>query len=131
MTLMVCTLVGGVGSEFVQSFLPYREFDSNDIICNVAGSLIGLAICAWYHKRLVERRRQARYRRLHGELSGDGGIGAGSSGPNNGGMGHGSNINTNIDIEAQMAGAAGENDEDNGSILLREVAPEPESHAHP
>ncbi|KAH7157112.1 hypothetical protein EDB81DRAFT_413446 [Dactylonectria macrodidyma] len=61
MTLVVCTLVLGVGSEFVQSFLPNnRDFDLYDIIANVLGSLAGLGLCTWYHKRMLERRRQRR-----------------------------------------------------------------------
>lgn len=59
MTLIVCTLVLGVGSEFVQSLLPNdRIFDVYDIVANVIGSLAGLAMCSWYHKRMLERRRQ-------------------------------------------------------------------------
>ncbi len=59
MTLVVCTLILGVGSEFVQSILPNdREFDLYDIVANVVGSLIGVGICSWYHKRMLERRRQ-------------------------------------------------------------------------
>lgn len=59
MTLIVCTLVLGVGSEFLQSFLPNdRDFDLYDIVANVVGSLAGLGLCSWYHKRMLERRRQ-------------------------------------------------------------------------
>lgn len=31
LTLFVCAFVGGIGSEFVQGLLPYRDFDINDI----------------------------------------------------------------------------------------------------
>ncbi|KAH6891083.1 hypothetical protein B0T10DRAFT_438764 [Thelonectria olida] len=69
MTLIVCTLVLGVGSEFVQSFLPNdREFDLYDIVANVIGSLFGIALCTWYHKRMLERRRQRKnYNAVPGE----------------------------------------------------------------
>jgi VanZ family protein len=69
MTLIVCTLILGVGSEFVQSFLPNdREFDIYDIVANVVGSLIGIALCTWYHKRMLERRRQRKnYNAVPGE----------------------------------------------------------------
>lgn len=57
-TLVVCTLGLGVGSEFLQGFLPNgREFDFYDIIANVVGSLAALGICSWYHKRMLERKR--------------------------------------------------------------------------
>ncbi|RCI11346.1 hypothetical protein L249_7605 [Ophiocordyceps polyrhachis-furcata BCC 54312] len=59
MTLIVCTLILGVGSEFVQSFLPNdRDFDLYDIVANVVGSLAGLGLCSWYHRRMLERRRK-------------------------------------------------------------------------
>lgn len=69
MTLIVCTLCLGVGSEFVQSFLPNdREFDMYDIVGNVVGSLAGLGLCSWYHKRMLERRRQQKsYNAVPGE----------------------------------------------------------------
>jgi VanZ family protein len=58
-TLIVCTLIGGVGSEFLQGFLPNgREFDFYDIVANVIGSFAGLGLCSWYHKRMLERKRQ-------------------------------------------------------------------------
>lgn len=57
-TLVVCTLGLGVGSEFLQGFLPNgREFDFYDIVANVVGSLAALGICSWYHKRMLERKR--------------------------------------------------------------------------
>lgn len=57
-TLVVCTLCLGVGSEFLQGFLPNgRDFDFYDIVANVVGSLAGLGLCSWYHKRMVDRKR--------------------------------------------------------------------------
>lgn len=62
LTLIVCTLCLGVGSEFVQSFLPNdRDFDLYDIVANVVGSLAGVGLCSWYHKRMLERRRQRKH----------------------------------------------------------------------
>ncbi|KAL7910900.1 hypothetical protein GGI35DRAFT_445908 [Trichoderma velutinum] len=62
MTLVVCTLILGVGSEFLQGFLPNgRDFDIYDIVANIVGSLLGLGICAWYHKRMLERKRQRKH----------------------------------------------------------------------
>ncbi|KAF4126046.1 VanZ like family [Geosmithia morbida] len=61
MTLVVCTLTLGIGSEFVQSFLPNdRDFDMYDIVANLVGSLAALALCSWYHKRMLERKRLRR-----------------------------------------------------------------------
>jgi VanZ family protein len=73
MTLVVCTLILGVGSEFVQSFLPNdREFDLYDIVANIVGSLAALGLCSWYHKRMLERRRQRKtYNAVPGEEEGD------------------------------------------------------------
>ncbi|KAA8893958.1 hypothetical protein FN846DRAFT_459709 [Sphaerosporella brunnea] len=59
-TLGVCTLTGGVGSEFVQSVVSSREFDPLDIVSNLIGSALGLLLCAWYHRRMLERRRLAK-----------------------------------------------------------------------
>jgi len=60
-TLLVCTAVLGVGSEFLQGALPNgRDFDVYDILANVMGSLAALALCSWYHKRMLERKRQAK-----------------------------------------------------------------------
>ncbi|KAJ9211875.1 hypothetical protein DTO166G4_6527 [Paecilomyces variotii] len=62
LTLLVCTLVLGVGSEIVQGLLPNdRAFDPFDVIANVVGSLGAIGLCSWYHKRMIERRRKARY----------------------------------------------------------------------
>lgn len=73
MTLVVCTLILGVGSEFLQSFLPNdRDFDIYDIVANLVGSLSGVALCSWYHKRMLERRRQQKsYTAVPGEDEGD------------------------------------------------------------
>lgn len=62
MTIVVCTLGLGVGSELVQGFLPNgRDFDPFDIVANVVGSLGAIGLCGWYHRRMMERRRQSRY----------------------------------------------------------------------
>jgi VanZ family protein len=79
MTLVVCTLILGVGSEFVQSFLPNdREFDIYDIVANVVGSLASLGLCSWYHQRMLDRRRQRKvYTAVPGEDVGDVELGEG------------------------------------------------------
>ncbi|MCJ1382394.1 hypothetical protein MMC17_005507 [Xylographa soralifera] len=61
---VACTLVLGVGSEFLQAALPNgRLFDPLDIAANLVGSMIALAICSWYHGRMLERKRR---RKLEG-----------------------------------------------------------------
>ncbi|KAI9789581.1 MAG: hypothetical protein M1835_001549 [Candelina submexicana] len=61
-TLITCTLILGIGSEFLQSFLDNgRKFDPYDILSNLVGSLSALALCSWYHKRMLDRKRQAKH----------------------------------------------------------------------
>lgn len=62
LSLLVCTFTLGVGSEFVQGFLQNgREFDIYDVVANVVGSLGAVGLASWYHKRMLERRRKAKY----------------------------------------------------------------------
>jgi hypothetical protein len=37
-----------------------RDFDPYDIAANVLGSAVAIGACQWYHKRMLERKRQAR-----------------------------------------------------------------------
>ncbi|KAF1837932.1 hypothetical protein BDW02DRAFT_565436 [Decorospora gaudefroyi] len=61
LTFTLCTFGLGIASEVVQGLLPiHRDFDFYDIIANVLGSSLALAICNWYHKRMLERKRAAR-----------------------------------------------------------------------
>ncbi|KAI1264665.1 hypothetical protein F5Y18DRAFT_389728 [Xylariaceae sp. FL1019] len=79
LTLAVCTLGFGVGSEFLQAWLPNgRNFDLYDIIGNIVGSLAAIALCSWYHLRMLERKRQRRYSAVPGEEPGDVELGLGS-----------------------------------------------------
>ncbi|KIW17663.1 hypothetical protein PV08_04858 [Exophiala spinifera] len=65
LTLIVCTLSLGVGSEVAQGLLPNdREFDAWDVLANVIGSLAALGLCSAYHRRSAERRRMAKYSAL-------------------------------------------------------------------
>lgn len=62
LTLLICTLGLGVGSEVVQGFLPNdRPFDPFDIVANVVGSLGAVGLCGWYHRRMMDRRRKSRF----------------------------------------------------------------------
>ena len=55
-------VIGGIGSEFVQSMLPYKSFDPYDIVANELGAGLALGLMQWYHKRMLERRRAAKGR---------------------------------------------------------------------
>ncbi|KAK3305797.1 uncharacterized protein B0T15DRAFT_502844 [Chaetomium strumarium] len=62
LTLVGCTLGLGIGSEVLQAVLPNgRAFDFFDVVANLVGSLAGLSLCAWYHKRMLERKRLRKY----------------------------------------------------------------------
>ncbi|KAI9929070.1 hypothetical protein ASPWEDRAFT_106129 [Aspergillus wentii DTO 134E9] len=62
LSLIVCTLALGVGSEIIQALLPNgRDFDAFDVLANVVGSLGAIGLCGWYHRRMLERRRKARF----------------------------------------------------------------------
>ncbi|CAI7577246.1 unnamed protein product [Penicillium pancosmium] len=78
LTLVVCTLGLGVGSEVIQGLLPNgRDFDLFDIIANVVGSLGAIGICGWYHRRMLERRRASRYGMVDGNADDDVELGTG------------------------------------------------------
>ncbi|KAJ5174418.1 uncharacterized protein N7482_000295 [Penicillium canariense] len=67
-TLLVCTLGLGIGSEVVQGFLPNdRAFDPFDVLANVVGSLGAVGLCGWYHRRMLDRRRKNRFGMMEGE----------------------------------------------------------------
>ncbi|CAN6674462.1 hypothetical protein TRVA0_054S00320 [Trichomonascus vanleenenianus] len=48
---------------------PQRQYDPLDIVANLAGVCVSTVVNSWYHKRMLERRRQARYRMLRGDAS--------------------------------------------------------------
>ncbi|MCJ1421249.1 hypothetical protein MMC32_007611 [Xylographa parallela] len=61
---VACTLILGVGSEFLQAALPNGRLpDPLDVAANLVGSMIALASCSWYHGRMLERKRR---RKLEG-----------------------------------------------------------------
>ncbi|KAA8646213.1 hypothetical protein EYZ11_001515 [Aspergillus tanneri] len=90
LTLVVCTLILGIGSEIVQGLLPNgRSFDPFDLLANIVGSVGAVGLCSWYHRRMLERRRKARFGTL-----GDGavddielGVGSGHHEDNEEGLG--------------------------------------------
>jgi VanZ family protein len=70
-SLLFCTLGLGIGSEIVQALLPNdRLFDPFDIVANVVGSAGAIALCGWYHRRMLERRRAARFGSISDDVGG-------------------------------------------------------------
>lgn len=72
LTFFTCFLIGGVGSEFVQSLLPYKIFDWADILANLVGCSLGLWTSWHVEKRIREKRE---LRRLYTPLDFDAGEG--------------------------------------------------------
>jgi VanZ family protein len=70
LTLVVCTVGLGVGSEFLQEFVTNndRRFDIFDVVANVVGSLVAVGLCSFYHLRMLERKRQ---RKQYGAVPGE------------------------------------------------------------
>ena len=60
-TLLVVTVSLGPGSEALQAFATSRQFDPRDIAANIVGSLCAIGLCTLYHKRMLDRKRVARY----------------------------------------------------------------------
>ena len=56
LTFVTCFAVGGIGSEFVQSLLPYKIFQWGDVFANLLGSSLGLFFS--YHLELRYRARR-------------------------------------------------------------------------
>ncbi|KIK67155.1 hypothetical protein GYMLUDRAFT_92990 [Collybiopsis luxurians FD-317 M1] len=57
LTGFICFFCGGILSEFVQSMLPYKIFDTGDIVANLLGSSIGL-YAAYHLERYYRNRRE-------------------------------------------------------------------------
>lgn len=57
-TLLVCTGGAGIGLEILQSIVnPTRVFDINDILCNIAGSLVGVGVSSGYLMWIMKNKR--------------------------------------------------------------------------
>ncbi|EKM54561.1 uncharacterized protein PHACADRAFT_258496 [Phanerochaete carnosa HHB-10118-sp] len=64
----MCFLFGGIVSEFVQSMLPYKEFQIGDVFANLLGSSVGLYVAYYLEKYYRHRREISRlYRPLNAE----------------------------------------------------------------
>ena len=72
-SFITCFAVGGIGSEIVQSLLPYKTFQIGDVIANLAGSALGLFFSYHAEARYRTRREIERlYQPLDVEDYGDG-----------------------------------------------------------
>ncbi|SJX62926.1 uncharacterized protein SRS1_13752 [Sporisorium reilianum f. sp. reilianum] len=60
LTALTCFVVGGIGSEIVQSLLPYKVFQWGDIVANLLGSSLGLFFSYHLEKRYRARRELER-----------------------------------------------------------------------
>ncbi|KAL8973954.1 MAG: hypothetical protein Q9197_001803 [Variospora fuerteventurae] len=70
LTLLFITVALGLGSEALQFILPNGRYpDPINIAANILGSLIALALCSIYHRRMLDRRRQ---RKGYGAVRQDG-----------------------------------------------------------
>ncbi|CAO1621941.1 unnamed protein product [Sympodiomycopsis kandeliae] len=61
LTFITCFMIGGVGSEFVQSLLPFKIFDWGDILANLCGCSLGLWTSWHVEKRIREKRELRRF----------------------------------------------------------------------
>jgi VanZ family protein len=66
-TVLICFVLGGIVSEFVQSLLPHKTFQFGDVVANLLGSGIGLYV-AYHLERYYRQRREIS--RLYRPLSG-------------------------------------------------------------
>lgn len=84
LSVLVCTVALGIGSEIAQALIPNgRSFDPFDILANIVGSLGAIGLCTWYHKRMLERRRKARFGALLEEAHEDVELGLSSTNEDN------------------------------------------------
>ncbi|KAK4054003.1 hypothetical protein OIO90_003648 [Microbotryomycetes sp. JL221] len=59
---IVCGGVGSIGSEFVQSLLPYKTFQWGDVVANLLGTTLGIYVA---RRITLNARRAAELRRLY------------------------------------------------------------------
>ncbi|KXN90995.1 hypothetical protein AN958_03062 [Leucoagaricus sp. SymC.cos] len=67
-TYFICFFCGGILSEFVQSLLPYKEFQVGDVVANLLGSSLGL-ISSFHLEKYYRYRREIH--RLYRPLESD------------------------------------------------------------
>jgi len=109
LTFIIITLITSTTCEFLQPFMdPTDPFDPYDILSNMLGSLSALGLAAWYHKRMLERKRErskSRYTALATTADGDGG----DSDPN-------SDLDHDLELELDVDVERGEGDAELGDL---------------
>ncbi|EGG07041.1 uncharacterized protein MELLADRAFT_55946 [Melampsora larici-populina 98AG31] len=58
-TTTICFLLGGIGSELIQVFLPWKVFSWGDLLANEAGCLVGYHLSRSLHKQYQHKRELA------------------------------------------------------------------------
>lgn len=61
LTLLFVTAILGLGTEILRSFFTGGRFKLIDVIANMIGSVFAAGLCTIYHKRMLDRKRRARY----------------------------------------------------------------------
>lgn len=118
LTLVVCGAGLAVGSEVLQAVLPNgRSFDLWDVVANVAGAAAGLGLCAWYHKRMLERKRVRKYTAVPTGEGGGEDLELGE-GPGSGGGGSGSGLGGGHEEGVVIGGSGVEGQR--GAVTLEE-----------
>lgn len=119
LALVVCGGGLAVGSEVLQAVLPNgRSFDIFDVVANVVGAVAAVGLCAWYHKRMLERKRVRKYTAVPTGEGGEGGedLELGEGPGIGGGSGSGSGLGGHEEGVIGGSGAEGQR----GSLTLEE-----------
>ncbi|SCV74754.1 BQ2448_7783 [Microbotryum intermedium] len=71
-SLLVCGIWGSIGSEFVQSLLPYKSFQWGDVVANILGTTLGITLArSWTRHREQAQQLRRLYQPLHLDDSDD------------------------------------------------------------
>ncbi|SGY82190.1 BQ5605_C009g05551 [Microbotryum silenes-dioicae] len=71
-SILVCGIWGSIGSEFVQSLLPYKTFQWGDVVANILGTTLGITLSrSWTRHREKAQQLRRLYQPLHLEESDD------------------------------------------------------------
>ncbi|KAL8283191.1 hypothetical protein RQP46_005969 [Phenoliferia psychrophenolica] len=60
LSVIVCGLIGSIGSEFVQGLLPYKTFQWGDVFANIFGTALGISIARTWTRALAREREVRR-----------------------------------------------------------------------
>ncbi|KAH9819958.1 hypothetical protein DFH28DRAFT_885749 [Melampsora americana] len=59
LTILICFLLGGLGSELIQIVLPFKIFSWGDLLANESGCLVGYHLARALHKQYQHKRELA------------------------------------------------------------------------